>query len=41
MKRSLCSPTPLAANEGMELDLRKGREMRFTFTNKMRELLES
>ena len=34
-------PYTLAANEGMELDLRKGREMRFTFTNKMRELLES
>ena len=34
-------PYTLADNEGMELDLRKGREMRFTFTNKMRELLES
>ena len=34
-------PYTLAANEGMELDLRKGRKMRFTFTNKMRELLES
>ena len=34
-------PYTIAANEGMELDLRKGREMRFTFTNKMRELLES